>query len=81
MLNNWVWECDWSKEKAYELRKENYNYSLEAADILNYVKDIVHLASSGMDCFAQREVNHEVRANARFSCVHRCWKRFGRIYV
>jgi hypothetical protein len=76
-----VWEGDWSKEKADDLGKEDQNYSLESANILNYGKDVVHLASPEVFIFAQIDVNGEVRRNAFFSCVERGRKRLGWVYI
>ncbi len=52
MLDYWVWECDWGKEKTDDLRKEDQNNSLKPAHILNYVENVVHLSRTDVFIFA-----------------------------
>ncbi len=51
-------ESDWSKEKADNLGKEDQNYSLESAYVLNDGKDVVNLARPGVCYFTQIKIDY-----------------------
>ncbi len=83
VLEYWVWEGDWGKEKADNLSKEDPNYSLESANILNYGKDVVNLVRPGVCYFTQIKIDYNGRCKTNFwiSCVKCARKLVSWFYI